>query len=151
MDTCRLDLFPVELVHHLLNYFSSHEILRTFSDVSSYLDAVLLAYPYYRVNFKSILRTDFDLVCRRISPNQVISLTLSDDRNTPGQIRLFLSRFRIDEFTRLRSLTLIDVGAEFWEPIVSKLAQLPRLRSFSFVTPTTDDSWLCEISNDERT
>lgn len=151
MSSCPLDIFPVELLHNIFSYFSSHEILRTFSDVSPYLDAVLLAYPCYRVNFKSIRRTDFDLICQRISPNQVISLTLSDDKNTPGQIQLFLSRFQIDQFIHLRSLTLIDIGCDFWEPIVSKISQLNSLVSFSYIVPTRSEPWVSVLSGTEIT
>ncbi len=54
-------------------------------------------YPYaaYRMDFKSIRRADFNFVCRRIRPEQVISLILSDDNDTLGQTELFLVSFSI--------------------------------------------------------
>jgi len=45
-----------------------------------------------------------------IQPENVISLIISDEHKTPGQINLFLSVFDINKFTRLRSLTLIRVS-----------------------------------------
>jgi hypothetical protein len=146
MPHCLFDDFPVELIHHLLDYFSAHEIFNTFTDVSPYINNVLLVYSSYRANFKSVTKTEFDLVCQCIVPNQVISLTLCDNENTPGQVERFLSRFQINQFTRLRSLTLTEVGADFWESIMTKLTDLKSLRSFFYTSLTRNDSWICEIS-----
>jgi hypothetical protein len=67
-------------------------------------------------------------------------LTLSDDEDTAGQVELFLSRFQINQFTRLRSLTLIEVGPDYWEPIVAKLIDLKNLRAFIYDSSTNNDS-----------
>ncbi|CAF2626368.1 unnamed protein product [Rotaria sp. Silwood2] len=48
-------------------------------------------------------------MARIIDPKNVISLMLSDEMDTPSQIRSFLFHFRIDQFIRLRSLTLMNV------------------------------------------
>ncbi len=151
MTRCLLDKFPVELIHQIFNYFSTLEILLTFSDVSSYLDAVLHGYSSYKVNFKSIDRNNFDLICQRILPEQVISLTLSDDQETPGQVELFLSHFQIQQFTGLRSLTLIDLGPTWWIPILSNLTQLRSLRSMIYIIPAKTYSWVSSLSCDELT
>jgi hypothetical protein len=151
MACCLLDVFPVELIHHLLNYFSAHEIFYTFTNVSSYIDHVLLAYSNYCVNFKSVTKKEFDFACQRIIPDQVISLILSDNEDTPGQVELFLSRFQINQFTRLRSLTLVDVGPDFWEPIVTKLIDLKDLRSFLYDAPNRSDSWISKIAYEDIT
>jgi hypothetical protein len=142
MDHCRFDSLPVELIHHLSRYFSAHEILHTFTNVSSYVDAVLLTYPYYCINFKSISKTNFNLVCQRIIPDQVIALTLSDDEDTPGLVELFLSRFQINQFTRLQSLILIEIGPDYWENIMTKLVELKNLRSFLYFSENPGSSWV---------
>ena len=151
MSTSQLDILPVELVHNLFNYFLAHEIFYTFGNVSSYIDAVLLNYEDYRINFESISRTNFDLICQHIIPAQVISLTLSDNQMTPGLIKLFLSRFQITQFTRLRSLTLIEIGPEFWENIVSELIELKHLRSFCVFPPDRARPWVSNILDDDET
>ncbi|CAF3979495.1 unnamed protein product [Rotaria sordida] len=95
----------------------AHEILFTFSYISDYVNEVLLSYLDYRLDFKSIQKSDFDLVCHRIRPDQVVSLTISDDIDTPGQSELFLSHFQIEQFTRLQSFTLIQIESfrsSFW-------------------------------------
>ena len=107
----------MEIIHNIFNYLSAHEILLSFSNINHYFDAILSTYPYYRFEFKSILRSHFDLVCSRIAPNQVISLTLSDLEDTPGQSELFFSRFQITDFSRLRLLKLIDIESASWEDV----------------------------------
>ncbi len=129
---CHLDLLPIELLHILFTYFPAHEILLSFSGVSDYIDGVLVAYPTWRLNFKSIRRDHFDLVCRRIQPEKVISLILSDDCDTPGQSELFFSRYQIEQFTHLQSLTLIKIEFESMESIFFNLGKLKHLSSLSF-------------------
>jgi hypothetical protein len=128
---CLLDRFPVELLHHLFNYFFTTEILYTFSDVSDYVKSVSLSYFQYKVNFRSIRRSDFDLVCYRLRPDEVVSLALSDDIDTPNQSQLFFSRFRIEQFKQLKSLTLIQIEIDSLKLIFTDLYQLHQLRSLS--------------------
>ncbi|CAF3325910.1 unnamed protein product [Rotaria socialis] len=56
-------------------------------------------------------RSDLCSMARIIDPKNIISVTLSDEIQTPGQIRLFLTHFQIDQFIRLRSLTLVKANA----------------------------------------
>jgi hypothetical protein len=60
------DLFPVELLHTLLTYFYAHEILFSFLNVSDHVDAILLSYATYRMDFQAIKKSHFYLVCRHI-------------------------------------------------------------------------------------
>jgi hypothetical protein len=78
-------------------------------------------------------------------------LTLSDDEGTPGLVELFLSRFQINQFTRLQSLRLIEIGPDFWEIIITKLVELKNLRSFLFFPSNRDDKWICNLSGHELT
>lgn len=151
MNISRLDALPVELIHHLLSYFSAHEILYSFAHVNSYFDSILASYADYRVNFKAIRRSHFDWICQQIKPDQVIALTLSSDEDTPGLIDIFLSRFQIHQFTRLRGLKLIDIGADFWEIIITQMVTLKHLRSFFYCVPTAGKSWNCNLSSAEVT
>ncbi|CAF1420210.1 unnamed protein product, partial [Didymodactylos carnosus] len=76
--------------------------------------------------------SDYNLICRNIQPEQVISLTICDDNDTPGQSQLFFSHFRIEQFTRLHSLTLIRIELQSLRTIFSDLYKLKQLRSLSF-------------------
>lgn len=139
MSRCLLDCFPVEILHTIFSYILAHEILLSFSNISPYLDAILLAYSDYRWDFTSILKDDFDLVCQRIRPDQVTSLVLTDGDDTPGQSKLFLSRFQMEQFTRLRSLTMLDVQRDSLETIYLSFNKLDGLCSISLnISSTTD-------------
>jgi hypothetical protein len=61
------------------------------------------------INFESIRKCHFDLICRYIRPEQVISLILSDKNDTPNQSQLFRSFFSIEQFINLRALKLIEL------------------------------------------
>ncbi|CAF4160077.1 unnamed protein product, partial [Adineta steineri] len=126
------DILPVEILHTLFTYFLAHEVLFSFLDVSDYVNNVILAYSAYQVDLKSIRKTHFDLICQHIRPEQIISLRLSDDKDTPGLSELFFSRFQIEQFIHLRSLKLIEIEYESMDSIFSYLHQLKQLRSFSF-------------------
>ena len=56
--TTRFDCFPVELSHCLLSSLSAHEIFYAFTNINSYIDAVLAGYDNYRVNLQSISSID---------------------------------------------------------------------------------------------
>ena len=130
MNTSRLDDVPVELLHQLFNYFSAHEIFYSFVHLNSYIDAVLKTYTNYRINFKAISKSHFDLVCQHIRPDDVVALVLSDDDYTPGLIDLFLSRFQVDQFIHLQMLSLISIGLDLAKIIVPQLVHLKHLRTF---------------------
>lgn len=140
MSQCLLDWFPVEILHTIFSYLLAHEILLSFSNVTPHLDAILLSYSDYRCDFTSILKHYFDLVCHRIRPDQVTSLALSDEEHTPGQSKLFLSRFRMEQFARLRSLKFVDVQNDSLEIIFRSLNKLNGLRMLSVdISPNRDD------------
>ena len=124
-----LNQLPVELFHLLFSYFSAHEILFSFTDVSGYIDSILLTYSDYRLNFHQMERGHFNLISSRLRPDQVISLILSHD--DPAS-ELFSTRFHITQFTRLRSLTLVRIHYERVTSLFANLHQLEHLRSFSF-------------------
>ncbi|CAF4002550.1 unnamed protein product, partial [Adineta steineri] len=114
-----MSLLPSEIYHIIFDYFWAHEILYSFCGINDYIDNILLNYQNYKINGKSIRKSHFDLLCQ-IRPNQVISLILSDDSYTPNQSQLFRSLVSIEQFTRLRSLKLIELdddGASFFSDL----------------------------------
>ena len=76
-DYCIFDQLPVELLEILFSYFMGHEVVLIFSDISDYINAVLRSYSTYRIDFQSIRKSQFEFICHRIQPEQVISLSLS--------------------------------------------------------------------------
>jgi hypothetical protein len=133
MKRCRFfNQLPAELFYILFEYFWAHEILFTFSDINDHVSTTLASYSAYRLNLKSIRKSSFDLICHRIRPEQVILLILSDLNDTPGQSELFLSYVQIEQFIRLRSLTLIEVEYDTLRSILPNLCKLNQLRSVTF-------------------
>lgn len=127
-----IDHLPIELLYTIFPYFSTHELLFTFDGISDYVNDVLRSYSTWQLNFKSIRKDHFDRICGYIQPQNVISLTLSDDIDTPGLSELFFRRFRMKQFRRLQSLTLMKIEAHSMVLIFSNIHKLENLRSFSF-------------------
>ena len=68
-----LDIFPLELTYRLFNHFCFHEIFYRFTNVSCYIDNILVTYRNHCVNFKS---RQFELICKQILSEDVVSLIL---------------------------------------------------------------------------
>jgi hypothetical protein len=82
----------------------------------------------YLINFESIRKSHFDLVCRSIRAEQVITLILSDKKETPSQSQLFRSLFSIEQFTHLRALKFLQLDDD-GESFFSSLYKIPELLS----------------------
>ncbi|CAF1933044.1 unnamed protein product [Rotaria magnacalcarata] len=125
-----LDTLPAELLYQLLDLLPCENILISVANVCRRFRSIAHAYDRYDIDLRSISKPTFHKICRSIRPVKVISLTLSDDEKTPGQIGLFLSVFHIKLFRRLRHLTLINVAAKDLMTISSQ-CQLNSLISFT--------------------
>ncbi|CAF1034423.1 unnamed protein product [Adineta steineri] len=99
-----LDQFPVELIFDVFTYLTASEILHSFHNFSQYLRQCIRSYQHYKINFQSIRKREYDWICKVIHPDQIMSLTVSDDEETPGQMDLFFSNNQ--SFTRLEHLRL---------------------------------------------
>ncbi|CAF1208316.1 unnamed protein product [Adineta ricciae] len=141
----QLDRLPTELFYDVLKYFWAHEALHSFSNLNDRIDAILKSYPTYRINCRSIRKSAFHHICEWISPEQVISLILSDENDTPSQSKLFLSYFQIEQFINLRSISLIEINYGSLREILPSLSQLKQLQAVSL-----DDFGGKEIRIDSR-
>jgi hypothetical protein len=81
-----------------------------------------------------------------IKPQNVISLILSNDEQTSDQIDLFFSLVRLRQFTRLRSLTLLNIDESQLNFIVKQI-NLNLLTSFSFSIRKYDDRRIKTTNN----
>lgn len=104
-----LDNLPVELIYYILDRLDTYTIITSLYNVCKRLNSVLQTYDQYDLNLKIISMPYFRRVCSLIHPEQIVSLTLSDGNNNVGLVDLFLKKFRMDLFKRLRSLTLINI------------------------------------------
>ncbi|CAF3779503.1 unnamed protein product [Rotaria sp. Silwood1] len=104
-----LSTLPVELIYRILNMLDNETILFSFGNVCKRFRSIIHTYNQYKLNFQSVSKPYFHSICSLIHPENIISLTLSNDNQTPNQIKLFLLFFQIQQFICLRSLTLIDI------------------------------------------
>ncbi|CAF1529881.1 unnamed protein product [Adineta ricciae] len=132
------DRLPTEIFHLIFDYLWAHEIFFSFANLSDRTTSILLSYSKYQINFQSIQKSDFDRLCRSIQSEQVISLILSDQNDSPYQSEQFLSYFQIGRLTNLRSLSLIKIGYTSLYQILPSLSKLKRLRSLSFGNSSTE-------------
>jgi hypothetical protein len=104
-----LDNLPVELIYHILDRLDTNTIFTSLYNVCKRLNLILQTFDQYKLNLKSISMPYFHHICSLIRPEQIVSLTLSDGKETVGLVELFLEKFPIESFKRLRSLTLINI------------------------------------------
>lgn len=104
-----LDLLPVELIYHIFNYLDADTILLSFRYICKRFYIISNVYNEYKLNLNSCTKSNFYRFSRIIDPLNIISLILSDDDQTPGQISLFLKFFNLKQFSSLHSLTLLEI------------------------------------------
>jgi len=118
----------------IFDYLSTCDIVHGLLKLSSYIDAIVLNYNFYKINFRSILKCDFDLICQYINPTKMISLVLSDGIDTPHQSDLFLSLFKLEQFYfTLRCLTLEDINDQSMELITNHLEKFSNLSTLTIL------------------
>ncbi|CAF1209820.1 unnamed protein product [Adineta ricciae] len=130
MSFCLLDRFPVELIHQIFAYLSAHEIVYAFSGTTEYLNGIVATYDRYVVAFHAITKCQFDMTCRCLRPEQILSLTFSDDDEASKQSEIFFSYFNIEQFTHLRSFNMESINSD----TCNKLTQLHQLQQLTTIS-----------------
>ena len=112
----QLEILSNELLLYIYKYLSTADLIHAFSGLNSRFD--YLVYAHLRndtINFQSILKEDFDVVCQKYLPvlsDYIISLHLSNDDETPKLCELFLSYgFTLDRFIHLKSLSIYYINS----------------------------------------
>lgn len=126
----QLESLANELLLDFFEYFNAVQLLRAFYGLNSRFDKLLSVYfRAYHLDFRSVSKRDFDLMCRQYLPSmvdRVISLDLSDDDETPNLPNLFLSYgFILGQFTHLRSILLDNLSRQDMENIILNCRSLP--------------------------
>ncbi|CAF0929656.1 unnamed protein product [Rotaria sordida] len=133
-----LCLLPVEILHHIFDCLDASTILFSLRCTCRRLKTIVDSYDRYVLDFRSISKSDFQLLCCLINPRKVKSLILFPKDETSDQLELFMTYFRIQEFTRLRSLTLIEIEERQLKVLLKRFC-IPSLTSFSFKLGKYDD------------
>ncbi len=145
--TTYLDYLPVELLHMIFEFMTNYDVIWSFFNLSPYLNSILNNYSWPMLNFQSISKFYFDFICNHLDKERLLSLTLSDDLKTPGQVQLFFNRFQLRDFINLHSLTLLSITNEDIDPILSDLSKLKYLRSLFTECRTSQPLLLGQILN----
>ena len=125
-----LDELPVELLYRIVDYLDSQTMILSFLYVCRKFRAIVENCNRLEVDFRLVSsKDDLDRLCRFLDPETLLSLTLVNSEETPGEIDLFFNRFPIQYFLQLRSLTLInadwkDLKEILREPLITSLTSL---------------------------
>ena len=130
MSTSTLEILPMEIFHYILNYLDTPSIFHSFDGICERLNAFVNHYNNYKLDLSCASRSTFERFLLNICSKNIISLILSDDDRTPGQIGLFLSMMNVEEFGRLRSLSLLQIE-EYHLLLFLKNGSFHRLKSLS--------------------
>jgi hypothetical protein len=127
----KFELLPNELLIDVFGYLNIIDLLRAFHGLNLRLNNLLLNHsPGFHLNLKSIRKQDFDFICQEHLPtiaHHILSLSLSNDDDTPEQISCFVSHdFPLRQFIYLQSLSLYQI--RFDNAIHRILQELPDLQ-----------------------
>lgn len=135
----QLESLANELLLDLFEYFNTIHLFYVFYGLNSrFNDLLLHTFQAYRIDFRSIIKNDFNILCIEYLPqisDQTISLRLSNDDDTPQQIELFLKQNDVlHQFTRLKAFSLYHVfSEEIMEIICFQLKNLPTLTHLDII------------------
>ena len=119
MAITSLETLPAELLYRIADYLDVQTVLLSFRYVCTKFHTIVDQSYRRELHLSSgLARNDFDRLCSWINPSTLLSITLLNNEETPGQILLFFSRFHLEQFIRLRSLTLIDIDAQDCQTIL---------------------------------
>jgi hypothetical protein len=107
--TASLPTLPVEMLHRIFDELDATTIIWSVRNVCKQLKATTDTYNRYTLDLTSMFKNGFHRLFDAIRPGNITALILIGREATPIQIDLFRSLVDIDLFTRLRSLTLLNV------------------------------------------
>jgi hypothetical protein len=140
----KFESLPNEIFICCFEYLNAPDIFYAFEQLNPRFYRLIRTIPL-RLNFENIHKSIFDRFCEKMLDyteiqKQIYSLKLSNE-NTHGQIYAFFTYFSLDEFTQLRSLSLIEIKENNLEqlssilPLLSQLTCLRLIRRYVLKTP----------------
>ena len=132
-----LPTLPVELLHRILDNLDALTIISSLRLTCRRLKSIVDNYDRYRLDFRDVSKSNFQLLCRLIDPRRVIALVLAPRPETTDEIELFTTYFRARQFKRLRSLDLINIKQRQLKNLFKRF-DCSSLVSFSFTLGQED-------------
>ena len=133
-----MENLPVEIFYQIFDYLQIETIFFTIRPVSRSFQSIVLNYDRWNFHLKIASKAQFDVLCRFIPPQNIRSLTLYNNEQTPDQISTFLQQVRLRQLTQLHSIDLDGID-EFQLNYLCKRINLNLLRSFSIRISEYDD------------
>ncbi|CAF4126108.1 unnamed protein product [Rotaria sp. Silwood2] len=126
----KFESLPNEIFLHCFEYLNAPDIFYAFEQLNPRFYRLIRTIPL-RLNFEDINKLIFDRFCEKMLDyteiqQQIYSLKLSNEQ-AYCQIQAFFTYFSLVEFTRLRSLTLIEIKENDIEQLSSTLPLLSQL------------------------
>ncbi|CAF1439078.1 unnamed protein product [Adineta steineri] len=128
-----------ELLLDIFEYLSAVDLLRAFHQLNKRFNNLLfIHYKTYHLDFRSISKCDFDIFCQRYLPritDRIISITLSDDNETPDAINSFLSYgITFYQLISLRAVKIYHLHSTILlNRLMTECHQLPYLTHLNFI------------------
>jgi len=120
---------PNELFVEIFNYLTGVDTVYAFSQLNTRFQSLLINYVNL-FDFKSISKAKFDYVIQHHDIHQWRSLHLSEDDETPGQIRYFCQYYPPHLYvSQLQSLCALNMTAKYAQKFVSQLISFDHLVS----------------------
>lgn len=130
----QLECLPNEILLEIFDYLHALHLVHAFHQLNFRLNQLLtVSFNSYVLDFRSISKHDFDLLCRQHLPtivDRVISVHLSADDETPTLPQAFLTTsLPLDRFRHLRALSLYAMeSTDLLTEVLGRCRQLTHLR-----------------------
>lgn len=121
------EIFPSELIQMIFRYLSGLDIYLLFRHLNHRFDILIANYHYFSFDFRSVSKLKFDSIMKYIRPPDIYALTLSNSKETIGQIELFLSYWDLCNFINLRSLYLHQIDQRILSLVSINIVKLSNL------------------------
>lgn len=129
----KFESLPNELLLDIFDYINDIELVYIFFNLNSRFNNLLISSKKFHLNFQSLTKTKFDIICKQSLPNRtdrIVSLYLSNDDDTPYQIEQFFSHyFHLYQLISLQTLSLYDIRCS---NLINKI--LPQLSQVKYLT-----------------
>jgi len=130
-DYTSLEQLPNELFVEIFRYLTGVDTVYAFSQLNNRFQSLLNNYVNI-FDFKSISKAKFDFVTQHHDIHQWRSLCLSEDDQTPGQIKLFCQLFPPAQYiSQLQSLDVLNMQPKFAQEFLSQLVSFDHLVSLT--------------------
>ncbi|CAF1615506.1 unnamed protein product [Rotaria magnacalcarata] len=132
-----LELLANETILELFEYLSIDDLFHGFYNLNSRFNNLLTRqFKKFRLDLQLLSKTKCTDICENIVPlviDQIISLRLSNDDNTPGEMKLFLSQsYQLRQFTHLQSIALKNIlSVDELNQLMIECTYLPHLTYLS--------------------